>query len=190
MATSPSRRPATQGKNRWGRVHCQKSGSEDRGRRRTGPGRKRLFFGGMEHHLTDGEGVRACVEGRALPVRSGGAHFHAQRPHCDQTPGYSRGWTLFFSGMIQGMRRWVGVGIFTSPWLSAATLEFILVDKSVASLRLRDIGGEIWPLFVPMQNKQTVVQNILPFYPAGRVQCIRGQWWRYLEGWDWEERPP
>ena len=48
-----------------------------------------------------------------------------------------RGWTLFFSGVAKGVRCRAGVGILTSPWLSAAVLEFTPVDKRVASLRLR-----------------------------------------------------
>ena len=35
----------------------------------------------------------------------------------------------------------MGVGIVTSPWLSAAMLEFTPVDERVASLCLRVIGG-------------------------------------------------
>ena len=53
-----------------------------------------------------------------------------------------RGWTLFFSGVAQGVRRRAGVGILTSPRLSAATLEFTPVDERVASLRLRVVGGK------------------------------------------------
>ena len=47
----------------------------------------------------------------------------------------------FFSGVAKGVRGWVGVGILRSPWLSAAVLEFTLVDETVASLRLR-AGGK------------------------------------------------
>ncbi len=71
-ATTPSRRPITDGKNRWGLVHCQKSAGKDRGRWQTAPGQQRLALG----HLAGEEGVGACVGGGALPVRSGGAHFH------------------------------------------------------------------------------------------------------------------
>ncbi len=39
-----------------------------------------------------------------------------------------RGWTLSFSGVAQGERCRVGVGILTSPWLSATVLEFSLVN--------------------------------------------------------------
>uniref|UniRef100_A0AAQ4NW66 Endonuclease/exonuclease/phosphatase domain-containing protein n=1 Tax=Gasterosteus aculeatus aculeatus TaxID=481459 RepID=A0AAQ4NW66_GASAC len=53
-----------------------------------------------------------------------------------------RGWTLFYSGVAHGVRRQAGVGILISPRLSAATLEFTPVDKRVASLRLRVVGGK------------------------------------------------
>ena len=56
-----------------------------------------------------------------------------------------RGWTLFFSGVAKGVRCWVGVGILTSPRLSAAVLEFTLVDERVASLRLRAGGKTLTP---------------------------------------------
>ena len=52
-----------------------------------------------------------------------------------------RGWTLFFSGVVKGVRRRAGVGILTSPWLSAAVLEFTPMDERVVSLRLR-AGGK------------------------------------------------
>lgn len=52
-----------------------------------------------------------------------------------------RGWTLFFSEVAKGVRRQVGVGILTSPRLSAAVLEFTSVDERVASLHLR-AGGK------------------------------------------------
>ena len=52
-----------------------------------------------------------------------------------------RGWTLFFSGVAKGVRCQAGVGILTSPRLSAAVLEFTPVDERVASLLLR-AGGK------------------------------------------------
>ena len=53
-----------------------------------------------------------------------------------------KGWTLFYSGVALSVRAQAGVGILTSPRLSAATLEFTPVDKRVASLRLRVGGGK------------------------------------------------
>ncbi len=52
-----------------------------------------------------------------------------------------RGWTLFYSRVAQGVRRWAGVGILTSHQLSTTMLEFILVDRRVISLCLRVMGG-------------------------------------------------
>ena len=56
--------------------------------------------------------------------------------------GSDRGWTLFFFGVAEGVRRWAGVGILTNPQLSAAVLEFTPVDERVASLHLRVVGGK------------------------------------------------
>ena len=53
-----------------------------------------------------------------------------------------RGWTLFFSGVAKGVRCQAGVGILTSPRLSAAVLEFTPVDERVPSLYLR-AGGKL-----------------------------------------------
>jgi len=51
-----------------------------------------------------------------------------------------RGWTLSFSGFAQGVRRQAGVGILTSPRLSAAVLGFSLVNERVTSMRLQVAG--------------------------------------------------
>jgi len=53
-----------------------------------------------------------------------------------------RVWTLSFSGVAQGVRRQAGVGILTSPQLSAAVLEFSPVYEKVASMRLQVAGGK------------------------------------------------
>ena len=53
-----------------------------------------------------------------------------------------RGWTLFFSGVARGVRRRADVGILINPRLRAAVLEFTPVDKRVASLCLRVVGGK------------------------------------------------
>jgi len=45
-----------------------------------------------------------------------------------------RNWPLSFSGVAQGVRRWVGVRIFPSPLLSAAALEFSPVNEGVTSM--------------------------------------------------------
>ncbi|KAK3524817.1 hypothetical protein QTP86_007595 [Hemibagrus guttatus] len=48
-----------------------------------------------------------------------------------------RGWTLFFSGVSHGERRWAGVGLLIAPQLSRHVLEFSPVNERVVSLRLR-----------------------------------------------------
>ena len=53
-----------------------------------------------------------------------------------------RGWTLYFSGVAQGVRHQAGVGILTSPRLSTAVLDFSLVNERVASERLKVAGGK------------------------------------------------
>ena len=53
-----------------------------------------------------------------------------------------RGWTLYFSGVAQGVRCQAGVGILTSPRLSAAVLVFSPVNERVASMRLQVAGGK------------------------------------------------
>jgi len=53
-----------------------------------------------------------------------------------------KGWTLFFSGVAQGERCRAGEGILTSPWLSAAVLEFSVEDERVASLSLLFAGSK------------------------------------------------
>lgn len=49
-------------------------------------------------------------------------------------------WSLSYSGVAQGERLWVGVGIITSPWLAATQLEFFPVDNRVASMGLKVAG--------------------------------------------------
>jgi len=52
-----------------------------------------------------------------------------------------RGWTLSFSGVVQGVRRQAGVGILTSPRLSAAVLEFSPVNERVALFSVNTINS-------------------------------------------------
>ncbi len=44
----------------------------------------------MEHQLTGGEGAGAYAGEGALPVKSSGAHFHAQRWFWNQASGWGR----------------------------------------------------------------------------------------------------
>jgi len=61
---------------------------------------------------------------------------------CSGTKLLERGWTLSFSGVAQGLRRQVGVGMLTSLWLSAAVLEFSPVNERVISMRLQVTWGK------------------------------------------------
>ncbi|KAK3530440.1 hypothetical protein QTP86_024352 [Hemibagrus guttatus] len=47
-----------------------------------------------------------------------------------------RGWTLFFSGVPHGERRWAGVGLLIAPQISCHVLEFSPVNERVVSLCL------------------------------------------------------
>ena len=107
-----------------------------------------------------------------------------------------RGWTLFFSGVAKGLRRQVGVGILTSPWLSAAVLEFTLVNERVASLHLRAGGETLTVVSAYAPNSSSEYASFLEVLAGGLCglpgvfQWACRQWWRYLEGRDWEERLP
>ena len=106
-------------------------------------------------------------------------------------------------GSTSGAR--AGVGILTSPRLSAAMLEFTPVDKRVASLRVRVIGGKTLTVvcaYAPnhsseysafLETLNGVMYGALVgdfIVHTGRFQRARWQRWRYLKGRDWEERPP
>ena len=53
------------------------------------------------------------------------------------TKSLDGGWNLSYSGVPEHERPRAGVGILTSPRLSAAVLEFVPVDERVASMRIR-----------------------------------------------------
>ena len=120
-------------------MRCQQGGSDTRGVGRTAPGRQRLTLGtwnvttlvGKEPDL-----VRE-VERYGLDL-VGLTSTHSKG---SGTKVLDKGYSLFFSGVAQGVRAQAGVGILTSPRLSSCTLEFTPVDKRVASLRLRVGGG-------------------------------------------------
>ena len=44
---------------------------------------------------------------------------------------HERGWTLFYSGIAQGKRQWVGVGLLIAPQCKACALRFSLVDERI-----------------------------------------------------------
>ncbi|KAK5902677.1 hypothetical protein CesoFtcFv8_007911 [Champsocephalus esox] len=92
-----------------------------------------------------------------------------------------RGWTLFFSGVAQGVRRQAGVGILTSPRLGASLLEFTPVDKRVASLRLRVMGGKTLTVvcaYAPNSSEYTAfletLERVLYGAPEGDSLILLG----------------
>ena len=80
-----------------------------------------------------------------------------------------RGWTLFFSGVAKGARRWAGVGILTSPRLSATVLEFTPVDERVAYLCLR-AGGKSLTVVCAYARKSSSEYAVFLEVLAGALQ--------------------
>jgi len=72
------------------------------------------------------------------------------------------GWTLFFSGVSQAERRRAGVGILTSPRVSAAVLEFAPENERVA-------GSKALTVFFVLMHQT--------------VQSIRPSWSRWEGSW-------
>ncbi|KAK5929262.1 hypothetical protein CgunFtcFv8_010507 [Champsocephalus gunnari] len=138
-SASPSRGPTTYGKQRWGRVRCQKGGSESGGSRRTRPGRQKLALGTWNVTSLGGKEPELVWEVERYQLDLVG--LTSTHSVGSGTLLLDRGWPLFFSRVAQGVRRRVGVGILTSPRLGASLLEFTPVDERVASLRLRVMGG-------------------------------------------------
>ncbi|KAK5875618.1 hypothetical protein CesoFtcFv8_026682 [Champsocephalus esox] len=139
-SASPSRGPTTYGKHRWGRVRCQKGGSESGGSRRTRPRRQKLALGTWNVTSLGGKEPELVREVERYQLDLVG--LTSTHSVGSGTLLLDRGWTLFFSGVAHGVRRRAGVGILTSPRLGASLLEFTPVDERVASLRLRVMGGK------------------------------------------------
>jgi len=70
-------------------------------------------------------------------------------------------------GFAQGVRRQAGVGIITSPRLSAAVLEFSPVNERVASMRLQVAAGKALTVVCAS------APNISSEYPAF-LECLGG----------------
>ena len=140
VAHPTPRRPTTYGENRWGRVRSHTGGGGGRGPRRTGPGPQRLALGTWNVTSLGGKEPELVREVERYQLDLVG--LTSTHSVGSGTKLLERGWTLFFSGVAQGVRRRAGVGILTSPRLSAVMLEFTPVDERVASLRLRVLGGK------------------------------------------------
>jgi len=78
-----------------------------------------------------------------------------------------RGWTLV-SGVGQGVRHQAGVGILTSPRLSAALLEFSSVNERVASIGLQVAGGKALTVVCAYAPNSRVsgLLGVLGWYPG------------------------
>ena len=74
-----------------------------------------------------------------------------------------------------------------SPQLSAAMLEFTPVDERVASL---GPGGETLTVVCAYAPNRSLEYSAFLETLNGVLCQHCGQRWRYLEGRDWEERPP
>ena len=140
ITTSPSRSLTTHGKNHWGRVRCQTGGSESRGSQHTRLRQQRLALGTWNVTSLGGKEPELVKEVERYRLDLVG--LISTRSRGSGTLLLYRGWTLFFSGVAQGVRCTAGVGILTSLRLSAAMLAFTPVDERVPSLRVRVIGGK------------------------------------------------
>uniref|UniRef100_A0A8C5FFM2 Endonuclease/exonuclease/phosphatase domain-containing protein n=1 Tax=Gadus morhua TaxID=8049 RepID=A0A8C5FFM2_GADMO len=125
---------------RWGRVRSHMGGSEGQGSRRTRPGRQKLALGTWNVTSLRGKEPELVREVERYQLDLVG--LTSMHSLSSGTVLLDRGWTLFFSGVAEGVRRRAGVGILINRRLSAAVLEFTPVDERVASLRLRVIGGK------------------------------------------------
>ncbi|KAK3565106.1 hypothetical protein QTP86_033155, partial [Hemibagrus guttatus] len=131
----PSRRPTTRRKEHKGPVQCVLGSGHGRGPRRPKPWTKNLAFGTWNVTSLGGkepELVREVERYRLEIVGLASTHSLGSGTQLLQ-----RGWTLFFSGVPHGERRWAGVGLLIAPQLSRHVLEFSPVNERVVSLRLR-----------------------------------------------------
>ncbi|KAK3556193.1 hypothetical protein QTP70_005590 [Hemibagrus guttatus] len=131
----PSRRPTTRRKEHKGPVPCVLGSSHGQGPRRPKPWTKNLAFGTWNVTSLgrkEPELVREVERYRLEIVGLASTHSLGSG-----TQLLERGWTLFFSGVPHGERRWAGVGLLIAPQLSRHVLEFSPVNERVVSLRLR-----------------------------------------------------
>ncbi|KAK3551641.1 hypothetical protein QTP70_020851 [Hemibagrus guttatus] len=118
----PSHRPTTRRKEHKGPVQCVLGSSHGRGPRRPKPWTKNLAFGTWNVTSLGGkepELVREVERYRLEIVGLASTHSLGSG-----TQLLERGWTLFFSGVPYGERRWAGVGLLIAPQLSRHVLEF------------------------------------------------------------------
>ena len=161
----PSRGPTIRRRNRWGRVRCYMGGSGGDGPRWPTPGLQRLTLGAWNVTSLGGKEPELVREVGCYRLDLVG--LTSTQSVGSGSKLLDRGWTLFFSGVAKGVRCWVGVGILTSPRLSAAVLAFTLVDERVASLRLSRMA--VW--------------SMRPSWRSWLGPCKGGTPWSYWGTW-------
>ncbi|KAK3517493.1 hypothetical protein QTP70_012572 [Hemibagrus guttatus] len=130
----PSRRPTTRRKEHKGPVPCVLGSSHGRGPRRPKPWTKNLAFGTWNVTSLGGKEPELMREVERYQLEI--VWLASTHSLGSGTQLLERGWTLFFSGVPHGERRWAGVGLLIAPQLSRHVLEFSPVNERVVSLRL------------------------------------------------------
>ena len=120
--SSPPRGPTTRGRKQWGRVRCQTGGSDTGRSGRTRPGQQRLTLGTWNVTTLVGKEPDLVREAERYRLDLVGLTFTHSKGSGTQV--LDKGYTLFFSGVAQGVRSQAGVGILTSPRLGAPVGEW------------------------------------------------------------------
>jgi len=173
----------------WGWVNCIPGGRQKRCPGRADPWHCRLVLGTWNVTSLAGNESELMREVERYQLDMVG--LTSTHSTGSVTKLLERGWTLSFSGVAQGVRRQVGVGILTSPRLSAAVLEFSPVNERVASMRLQVAGGKaltVMYAYAKSTDHHLVVSWIrwrgkLPDRP-GKPKCVVRVNWEWLGTWN------
>ncbi|KAK5858519.1 hypothetical protein PBY51_002652 [Eleginops maclovinus] len=112
-SASPSRGPTTYRKQRWGRVRCQKGGSESRGSRRSRLRRQKLALGTWNVTSLGGKEPELVREVERYQLDLVG--LTSTHSVGSGTLLLDKGWTLFFSGVAQSCEAPSGCGDTHKP---------------------------------------------------------------------------
>jgi len=132
----PTCGPTTRRDKHRGRVLCRPSGMPDRGLGRADRWRHRIALGTWNVTSPAGKEQELVREVEQYQLDIVGLIS----THSSGTKLREKGWTLFFSVVAQGERCRAGVGILTSPRLSAAVFEFSPEIERATSVRLQVAG--------------------------------------------------